>query len=98
MANDTHGSFFWLTTTRCSAVLYGDVLSTQGYHGFAAETVKEAEQFLLGNLPSVIVLDIMMPEVDGIEACQRFRKNPRRTRPDPVFDRRGHHGCRCWPP
>jgi DNA-binding response OmpR family regulator len=41
---------------------------------FAAETVKEAEQFLLTNTPIVIVLDIMMPEINGIEACQRFRK------------------------
>ena len=29
---------------------------------------------LLANVPSLMLLDIMMPDIDGIEACQRFRK------------------------
>lgn len=74
MANDTHGLILLVDDNAMQRRLYDDVLSNQGYTVFAAETVKEAEQFLLGNLPSLIILDIMMPEIDGIEACQRFRK------------------------
>ena len=54
--------------------LYGDVLQAEGFSVIAMPNAKEAEQFLLANMPSVILLDIMMPDVDGIEACQRFRK------------------------
>lgn len=74
MANDTHGLILLVDDNQLQRRLYGDVLTAQGYSVFAAGNVKEAEQFLLGNKPSLIILDIMMPEIDGIEACQRFRK------------------------
>lgn len=54
--------------------LYGDVLKAEGFTVIAMPNAREAEQFLLANMPSVILLDIMMPDIDGIEACQRFRK------------------------
>lgn len=54
--------------------LYGDVLTTEGFTVVAVSNAKEAEQFLLANMPSLILLDIMMPDIDGIEACHRFRK------------------------
>ena len=54
--------------------LYGDILMAEGFTVVAMSNAKEAEQFLLANVASVILLDIMMPDVDGIQACQRFRK------------------------
>ena len=75
MTGDTRGLILLVEDNAMQRRLYGDVLSAQGYTVFAAESVKEAEQFLLSNYPSLIVLDIMMPDVDGIEACQRFRKS-----------------------
>jgi CheY-like chemotaxis protein len=48
--------------------LYGDVLKAEGFSVIVMPNAKEAEQFLLANMPSVILLDIMMPDVDGIEA------------------------------
>jgi DNA-binding response OmpR family regulator len=74
MAHENNGLILLVEDNPVQRRLYGDVLSSQGYTVFSAENVKEAEQFLLGNMPTLVVLDIMMPEVDGIEACQRFRK------------------------
>src|SRR5947207_3861917 len=34
--------------------------------------LKEAEKFL----PDIILLDVMMPEMDGIETCRLLRENP----------------------
>jgi DNA-binding response OmpR family regulator len=75
MAHDNSELILLVEDNAVQRRLYSDVLSSQGYTVFSAETVKEAEQFLLGNAPMMIVLDIMMPEVDGIEACRRFRKS-----------------------
>ena len=74
MTHDTHGLILLVDDNPIQRRLYSDVLTADGYSVFAAGDVKEAEQFLLGNKPSLIVLDIMMPDVDGIEACHRFRK------------------------
>ncbi len=74
MAHETSGLILLVEDNPVQRRLYGDILSSNGYTVFSAENVKEAEQFLLDNMPTIIVLDIMMPEIDGIEACQRFRK------------------------
>lgn len=74
MSSETHGLILLVEDNPMQRRLYGDVLTSQGYTVFASENVKEAEQFLQGNVPSLILLDVMMPEVDGIEACHRFRK------------------------
>ncbi len=48
-------------------------LRASGYEVYSATTGTEAlEQFKLAN-PNVIVLDIMLPEMDGFEVCRRIR-------------------------
>lgn len=44
------------------------------------EAVSRAEQFS----PDIVFLDVWMPEMDGIEACQRLRKGPCPP-PVPIF-------------
>jgi DNA-binding response OmpR family regulator len=74
MAHESNGLILLVEDNPVQRRLYSDILSSQGYTVFSAENVKEAEQFLLSNMPTIILLDIMMPEIDGIEACRRFRK------------------------
>ncbi len=38
---------------------------------------KEALDYAFANPPDLILLDIVMPEIDGLEACRRLKANPR---------------------
>ncbi len=51
-------------------------LSNEGYQVFTAENGMEAIKKAKKEKPQLIVLDVMMPEMDGIEACEAIRKIP----------------------
>src|ERR1051326_1165258 len=50
---------------------YFEVLAA--YNGFTALELADAE------LPDIILLDVMMPRMDGFEVCRRLKANPRTT-------------------
>lgn len=50
----------------------------------------EAGQLVESFEPSVVLLDIMMPGLDGIEVCQRLKRNPS-TQSIRVVGMTGHH-------
>ncbi|MDG1380191.1 MAG: response regulator transcription factor [Flavobacteriaceae bacterium] len=56
--------------------IVGYNLSTEGYQVITAnnglEGVRKAEK----ERPQLIILDVMMPEMDGIEACEKIRQLP----------------------
>ena len=56
--------------------IVGYNLSSEGYEIFTANNGVEAISLAKRHLPHLIILDVMMPEMDGIEACQRIRKIP----------------------
>ncbi|MCF8273783.1 MAG: response regulator transcription factor [Flavobacteriaceae bacterium] len=56
--------------------IVGYNLSNEGYQIFTAENGIEAVKKAKKELPHLIILDVMMPEMDGIEACENIRKNP----------------------
>jgi DNA-binding response OmpR family regulator len=52
-------------------------LKSKGYDIDKAYSLKEADECLKKSLPDVIVLDIMLPDGDGVEYCERIqKKNP----------------------
>lgn len=56
------------------------IFERQGFTNIAiAVNGKEALEVLLTTPPDLIILDVLMPEMDGIECCKRIRneKNPR---------------------
>ena len=51
-------------------------LSAQGYNVFTANNGLQAIKKAKKEQPHLIILDVMMPEMDGIEACEQIRKIP----------------------
>jgi two-component system alkaline phosphatase synthesis response regulator PhoP len=56
--------------------IVGYNLSLEGYQVITASNGKDAIIKAKKELPHLIILDVMMPEMDGIEACENIRKFP----------------------
>ncbi len=51
-------------------------LTSEGYQVFTANNGVEGVAKAKKKQPHLIILDVMMPEMDGIEACEIIRKSP----------------------
>lgn len=49
-------------------------LQTEGYEVVKAKNGKQAVELAASEKPSLILLDVMMPEMDGFQACERIRE------------------------
>ena len=56
--------------------IVGYNLSSEGYQIIQAENGVEAIKIAKKEKPHLVILDVMMPEMDGIEACEQIRKIP----------------------
>lgn len=53
-----------------------EILSSQGYSVRSFTSGYSAFSSALNSPPDLILLDIMMPEINGFELCQHFKDNP----------------------
>jgi len=53
--------------------IYTDALGSRGHTVIGAKDPREVGGLLSMAAPALILLDIMMPEIDGIELCRRAR-------------------------
>lgn len=64
--------------------LLRDLLEAQGHEVIEAENGKQALQKVMENPPDVILLDVMMPGLNGFEVCRRLKADPK-TAPIPIL-------------
>ena len=55
--------------------LLGNILANNGYNVAVATSGKQALSILHKRMPDLVLLDIMMPEINGFEVCQRIKEN-----------------------
>ena len=65
-------------------MLLEEILGSLGYNTRSAMSAKEAIDILNEKLPQMVLLDIMMPDINGYEFCQMLKENPH-TRDIPVI-------------
>ena len=52
------------------------LLTSKGYDVIGASNGQEALDAILVQRPDLVLLDIMLPEIDGFEVCSRIKSNP----------------------
>ena len=66
----------WLRTTPRPARITRNILEKEGWKVSEAENGREALECMEQERPSLILLDLMMPEMDGFEFADRVRQRP----------------------
>ena len=64
--------------------LLGKLLRDEGYRIIVAQSGRQALEAVKKVVPDLILLDVMMPEMDGFETCTRLKEIPV-TRDIPVI-------------
>jgi two-component system cell cycle response regulator DivK len=57
--------------------LFRDVLSAKGYATLEATSGEEAVELALAHAPELVLMDIRLPDIDGVEALRRLRADER---------------------
>jgi DNA-binding response OmpR family regulator len=56
-------------------ILVSQILGEEKYKIYFASNGREAIESANENKPDLLILDLMMPEIDGVEVCRRLKQN-----------------------
>jgi twitching motility two-component system response regulator PilH len=62
--------------TPSEIALMRSYLAEEGYNIITANTGKEALLKILSGKPNLVITDLVMPEMNGLELCRSLKKNP----------------------
>lgn len=62
-------------------LLVSQVLSASDYEVIAAENARDGLKWFIESPPALVLLDVMMPEMDGFSCLQAMRADPSKTTP-----------------
>ena len=61
------------------------LMKKNGFDVMVARNGTEAMELVEKQVPDLVILDIMMPDVDGYEICKRIKKSPKHLHTKIVF-------------
>ncbi|MFA4030151.1 MAG: hypothetical protein GDYSWBUE_001700 [Candidatus Fervidibacterota bacterium] len=61
------------------------MLQSEGYEVIEAENGKEAVDLVMGEKPDLVILDVRMPVMDGLQACRLIRQLEEPMRSVPII-------------
>lgn len=70
--------------SKFNVAILKNILENEGYDVYSAYNARQALELILTLKPDAILLDVVMPEIDGFELCKIF-KNNFRTRDIPII-------------
>lgn len=65
--------------TELNVQVLSDILTRKGYQVVTAASGAEGLEVLASEKPDLVLLDVLMPEMNGYEVCRRIRANPDTT-------------------
>ena len=80
---DSKGKLLVVDDTPQNVKLLADLLEYHGYQVIRASNGTEALEAMQKERPDLVLLDVMLPDIDGYRVCKRIRENPA-TRLTPV--------------
>ena len=62
---------------KTNVLLYTNLLEDEGYIVFQADSGLKAISKIQNRLPDIVLLDVQMPKINGIEVCNLIKSNPK---------------------
>jgi CheY-like chemotaxis protein len=63
-----------------AAELFAEMMRVSGFQVFKTSSSRPAIELMTANKPDVVILDIMMPEISGMDILRRMRNDPELSR------------------
>lgn len=85
MDNLLKASILVVDDNKANLQIIGKLLSYSGYTVELAESGEDALKMVKDKKPDLILLDLIMPEMDGLQVCKRIKDDPQTCHIPVVF-------------